>query len=204
LQRRARLDGGQIAALAAADALASLCGHRREALWSVLELQADAKLFSAPRDGQAADVTAPTEADNVVADYRHLGLTLRSHPLLLLRPRLGALRLSSAAEVRAARHGQLIRTAGLVTCRQHPETAKGTTFVTLEDETGDVNVVVWARLAERSRRVLLFSRLLAVAGKIERQGEVVHLIAGYLMDHSALLRELGSHGGLDCASRDFR
>ena len=117
--------------------------------------------------------------------------------MALLRPQLNKLRLSSAEQVRNARSGQLIRAAGLVTCRQHPETAKGTTFVTLEDETGYVNVVVWARLAERSRRELLFSRLMGVAGKIEKQGEVVHLIAGQLMDHTAML------GDLEVRSRDF-
>jgi error-prone DNA polymerase len=204
LKRRANLDHGDIAALAAADALASLAGHRRDALWNVLELERDAKLFHAPQDGQSAEVRAPTEAENVVADYRQLGLTLRSHPMLLLRPRLNALCLSSAQAVRRARNGQLIRAAGLVTCRQHPETAKGTTFVTLEDETGYVNVVVWARLAERQRRELLFSRLMAVAGKVEKKGEVVHLIAGRLMDHSSLLGELGTNGDIGSVSRDFR
>ncbi len=197
VKRRAGLGSHEIAALAAADAFRSLAGHRREALWEALALEQDAQLFQSPLDGAQGVLRAPDEAENVFEDFRTLGLTLRSHPMALLRPRLRQLRLSSAEQVRSARPGQLIRAAGLVTCRQHPETAKGTTFVTLEDETGYVNVVVWARLAERSRRELLFSRLMGVAGKIEKQGEVVHLIAGRLTDHTALL------GDLEVPSRDF-
>ncbi len=197
LKRRAELSAHDITALAAADAFRTLCGHRREALWEALAVDQDARLFHAPADGMQGVLRAPNEAENVLEDYRTLELTLRSHPMALLRPQLRQLRLSSAEQVRNARPGQLIRAAGLVTCRQHPETAKGTTFVTLEDETGYVNVVVWARLAERSRRELLFSRLMGVAGKIEKQGDVVHLIAGRLMDHTAML------GELEVRSRDF-
>ncbi|MBL8519397.1 MAG: error-prone DNA polymerase [Betaproteobacteria bacterium] len=197
LKRRAGLTSGEVAALAAADALRTLAGHRRQALWEALASDADAKLFQAPRDGAQGVLKVPVEAENVFEDFRTMGLTLRSHPMALLRAQMRKLRMRSAAEVRDARPGQLIRAAGLVTCRQHPETAKGTTFVTLEDETGYVNVVVWARLAERARRELLFSRLMGVAGKIEKQGEVVHLIAGRLYDHSALLGELA------VSSRDF-
>jgi error-prone DNA polymerase len=197
LKRRAQLTSHDIAALAAADAFRTLTGHRREALWEALAVDQDSNLFHAPADGAQGVLRAPSEAENVFEDYRTTGLTLRSHPMALLRPQLNKLRLSSAEQVRNARSGQLIRAAGLVTCRQHPETAKGTTFVTLEDETGYINVVVWARLAERSRRELLFSRLMGVAGKIEKQGEVVHLIAGRLMDHTAML------GDLEVRSRDF-
>lgn len=197
LKRRAQLTSHDIAALAAADAFRTLTGHRREALWEALAVDQDSNLFHAPADGAQGVLRAPSEAENVFEDYRTTGLTLRSHPMALLRPQLKKLRLSSAEQVRNARSGQLIRAAGLVTCRQHPETAKGTTFVTLEDETGYINVVVWARLAERSRRELLFSRLMGVAGKIEKQGEVVHLIAGRLMDHTAML------GDLEVRSRDF-
>ncbi len=198
LKRRAELSAKEIAALAAADAFANLTGHRREALWEALGLDEDTRLLHAPHDAVQPSLLPPTEADNIIQDYRTTGLTLRRHPLALLRPQLDKMRMSSAAGVRGARSGQLIRAAGIVTGRQHPQTAKGTTFVTLEDETGFVNVIVWARLAARQRRELLLSRLLAVAGRVERQGEVVHLVAGRLIDHSALLGELSFH------SRNFR
>ncbi|MBI3716497.1 MAG: error-prone DNA polymerase [Betaproteobacteria bacterium] len=197
LKRRAVLTAAEIAALAAADAFATLTGHRREALWEALGVDDDTKLFHAPQERGQATLLAPTEAANVFEDYRTVGLTLRKHPVALLRAQLDRLRISTAEQVRQARNGQLIRAAGLVTCRQRPGTAKGTTFVTLEDETGYVNVVVWPRLVERQRKELLFSRLMVVAGHVEQQGEVVHLIAGRLIDRSALL------GTLDFDSRDF-
>jgi error-prone DNA polymerase len=104
-----------------------------------------------------------------------------------------------------ARAGQLVRVAGIVTCRQRPSTANGTTFVTLEDETGYLNVIVWSRLAERQRKELVFSRLMEVAGTVEREGEVVHVVAGHLTDKTALLGALaGEMGDLNTTSRDFR
>jgi error-prone DNA polymerase len=126
-----------------------------------------------------------------------LGLTLGRHPLALLRPRLRDLGLIPAAAVQALAHGSRARAAGLVTCRQRPDTASGVIFVTLEDETGCLNVIVWRDLAERQRRELLGARLLAVDGRIERDGDVVHLMARRLADRSALL------GGLLVPSRDF-
>ncbi|MBL0124042.1 MAG: error-prone DNA polymerase [Betaproteobacteria bacterium] len=193
LQRRAELTQQEIEALAAADAFHTLIGHRRDALWEALGLERDTKLFTAPADPTIATLISPTEADDIVADFRSLGLSLRRHPLALLRPALTAQRIRSAEEVKNARHGQLIRTTGLVTCRQRPGTAKGTTFVTLEDETGYVNVVVWSHVAARQRKELVQSRLMCVAGRVERQGEVVHLIAGKLIDQTAMLGELDFH-----------
>ncbi len=190
LQRRAQLSQQEIEALASADAFHSLIGHRRNALWEALGLERDTKLFTAPTDKSMATLRAPTEADDIFADFASVGLSLRRHPLALLRPALTAQRIRSAEEVKNARHGQLIRTTGLVTCRQRPGTAKGTTFVTLEDETGYVNVVVWSHVAERQRNPLVLARLLCVAGRVERQGEVVHLIAGKLIDQTAMLGEL--------------
>ena len=193
LQRRAQLSQQDIEALAAADAFHTLIGHRREALWDALGLSRDSTLFVAPTDPSVASLIAPTEADNIVADFRALGLSLRRHPVALLRTTLSAQRISTAEEVRHARHGQLIRATGLVTCRQRPSTAKGTTFVTLEDETGYVNVVVWSHVAARQRNPLILARLLCVAGRVERQGEVVHLIAGRLIDQTAMLGDLDFH-----------
>ncbi|MEO8102373.1 MAG: error-prone DNA polymerase [Betaproteobacteria bacterium] len=190
LQRRAALSQQDIEALAAADAFRTLIGHRRDSLWEALGLERDTRLFTAPADPTIASLIPPSEADDIVADYRSLGLSLRRHPLALLRPALTAQRIRSAEEVKNARHGQLLRTTGLVTCRQRPGTAKGTTFVTLEDETGYVNVVVWSHVAARQRNPLILARLLCVAGRVERQGEVVHLIAGRLIDQTAMLGEL--------------
>jgi len=132
-----------------------------------------------------------------VADYASLGLTLGRHPLALLRPHLQRQRLVTAAQLRGLPHGKITRAAGLVISRQRPGTASGVTFLTLEDETGPINVVVWRDLAERQRSELLGSRLLAVYGRLERQGEVEHLIAGRLRDLTPLL------GNLVTQSRDF-
>ena len=140
---------------------------------------------------------SPTEGENLVADYATLGLTLGRHPLALLRPRLSRMRLLTAEQLNRLAHGRIARTAGIVTCRQHPDTASGVTFVTIEDETGCVNVVVWLALAQRQRRELLASRLMGIAGTIEREGMVVHLVAGRLFDYTSLLARLATR------SRDF-
>jgi error-prone DNA polymerase len=140
---------------------------------------------------------APSEAEDLLADYASLGLSLGRHPAALLRGHLRRRRWLPAAEVNGRAHGEWVRTAGLVTCRQRPATASGVTFVTLEDETGYVNLVVWSRVAERQRRVLLAARLLAVSGTVEREGEVVHVVAHRLEDLSGLI------GTLEARSRDF-
>jgi error-prone DNA polymerase len=197
LRRRAGLDPREINALASADTLATLVGHRRDAIWEVLGLENDTRLIDISTDGSVPTLLPPAEADDVFADYRTVGLSLRNHPVALLRPALSKLRIRSSEEIRNARQGQLARATGMVTCRQHPQTAKGTTFVTLEDETGYVNVVVWSHLAKRQRKELVFSRLLCVAGRVERQGDVVHLIAGRLIDQTAML------GKLSFSSREF-
>lgn len=205
LKRRASLNEGDINVLAAADAFASLTGNRRHALWAALGTGRDAAMFMAPADHGPVELHAPTEASDVVADYQTLGLTLRSHPVAILRSKLEKSARWSAAKIRVARAGQLVRVAGIVTCRQRPSTANDTTFVTLEDETGYVNVIVWSRLAERQRKELVFSRLMEVAGSVERAGEVVHVVAGHLTDKTALLGSLaGEVGDLNTVSRDFR
>ncbi|HET7729651.1 MAG TPA: error-prone DNA polymerase, partial [Usitatibacter sp.] len=197
LARRARLDRGDLAALAAADALAGLAGHRREALWETLAVDAPTQLAIPAVPVPPPPLEVPTEGDEIVGDYASLGLTLRRHPLALLRGRLAKRRIKSAAEVADSRNGQLVRTAGIVTCRQRPATASGVIFVTLEDETGYVNLVVWHDLAEKQRRELLGSRLLGVYGEVQRQGRVVHMLARKLEDMSALL------GRLATSSHDF-
>ncbi len=182
--------------LAAAGALRSLAGHRRLAHWSAAGAGRRAPL-DAPATERLPGLEPPREGEDIIADYASLGLTLGRHPLALLRSRLNKLRLLTAGELRLRSHGSSARVAGLVTCRQRPDTASGVIFVTLEDETGCINVVVWNRLIERQRSELLGARLLGVQGVIERDGEVVHLVARRLFDHSALL------GPLAAASRDF-
>jgi error-prone DNA polymerase len=195
---RAGLNRQDLGSLARADALSALAGHRRAALWSTLAIADRTPLdIPAGRDRDPAPVPAASEGEEVVADYRAVGLTLRRHPLAIIRPSLRAKRLATAEEVAASRHGQWIRTSGLVTCRQRPSTASGVLFVTLEDETGYVNLVVWSHLVEANRRALLGSRLLGVAGPVQKQGLVVHVIPQRFADLSGLL------GGLRTSSHDF-
>jgi error-prone DNA polymerase len=191
-----RLNRKDLRCLASAGALQSLAGHRRLAHWAAAGAARRAPLDS-PAAERLPQLAAPREGEDIVADYASLGLTLRRHPLALLRSRLEKQRLLTARELNSLRHGSPARVAGLVTCRQRPDTASGVIFVTLEDETGNVNVVVWRALSERQKAELLGARLLGVQGVIERDGEVVHLVARRLLDYSMLL------GPLTAISRDF-
>ena len=146
---------------------------------------------------QSPRLAAPTEGEEIVADYATVGLTLRRHPLALLRERLRKQRIRSATELADARNGAHVKVAGIVTCRQRPATASGVIFVTLEDETGYMNLIVWNDLADRQRRELIGSRLLAVSGEVQRQGSVIHVLAKRLEDLSPLL------GRLSTTSHDF-
>ncbi|WP_186085343.1 error-prone DNA polymerase [Burkholderia gladioli] len=198
LARRAQLDRKDLHVLADANALASLAGNRREALWqSVAAVPDRDMLVAAAVQDETPELGAPTEAHDIVADYRSFGLTLGRHPLELLRPQLLANRLMPASTLRTYRDGRLARGCGLVMVRQRPGTAKGVMFVTLEDETGNVNVIVWPSLLEKQRKEALGASLLAVYGTWQCQGEVRHLVAQRLVDMSHLL------GGLHTASRDF-
>jgi error-prone DNA polymerase len=195
---KAELNRKDLGCLAKADALAALAGHRRNALWHTLGVdQPTALLIDAKRPESQPDLFPPSEGQDIVADYAHVGLTLRRHPLTLLRATLQAKKILTATDLKQIQHGQRIRTAGIVTCRQRPGTASGVIFVTLEDETGYSNIVVWRDLAERQRRVLLSSSLMCVDGIVERKGEVIHVIAKHLTDHTRLL------GNLVIESRDF-
>jgi error-prone DNA polymerase len=191
-----QLNRKDLRSLAAAGALQSLAGHRRLAHWAAAGAGRRAPL-DAPAAERLPGLAPPREGEDIVADYASLGLTLGRHPLALLRSRLRRHRLINAEELHALPHGRGAHVAGLVTCRQRPDTASGVIFVTLEDETGNVNVVVWKALGERQRAALLGARLLAVQGVIERDGDVVHLVARRLADYSGLL------GPLAAASRDF-
>jgi error-prone DNA polymerase len=145
----------------------------------------------------AVALPAPGAGENLVADYKRLGLTLRQHPLTLLRQQLAERRFVPAAALRASGNRALIRAAGIVVGRQRPGTATGIVFVTLEDESGLTNVVVQPWLVEKQRRELLGATLLGVFGQLQVEGEVVHLVAKRLVDLSAWL------GRLETTSRDF-
>ena len=195
---RAALEPAEVSRLAAAGALAALAGHRRQALWQAAALQhGEGVLAQAPVRERQAELAAPREGEELIADYARLGFTLGRHPLALLRERLAQMRFVTAENILCCADRQLARAAGLVTCRQRPGSANGTMFMTLEDETGVVNVIVSVELLERQRRELLGARLLGVYGQIRREGKVVHLVAGRVVDHSALL------GALAARSRDF-
>jgi error-prone DNA polymerase len=200
LARRANLNAHDLQALAGADALNGLAGHRHQSAWAVAgidtrptELLRQTRVHEAP-----AVLRAPTEAQDMLADYRALGLTLGRHPLALLREQLTPFKVQTAAVLRGYPNGRIARASGLVTHRQRPETAKGTVFVTLEDDTGAINVIVWPAVAEAQRKPLLAARLLTVFGQWQREGDVMHLLAVKMIDHSHLL------GGLVGRSRDFR
>jgi error-prone DNA polymerase len=202
LAARAALERGDLEALAAAGAFASLSGNRHLAFWEVagserpLPLAAAAALSADFAEGRPL-LEKPSEGEEICADYAALGLTLGRHPLALLRERLRAAALLPASELHQAANGATVRTAGIVLMRQRPATASGVTFVTLEDESGQVNVVVWERVGRAQRRALIESRLLEVHGELQRQDGVTHLIARRLIDRSALL------GQLTTRSRDF-
>lgn len=199
LLRRAALDRRDLDALARADALHSLAGHRRQARWQALGPDRLEGLLAGSEAREAAvALPAPEEGEEIVADYQSTGLTLRRHPLALLRPRLAQLGVvpCAALATRAAR--QRTRVAGLVMFRQRPASAKGILFMTLEDESGIVNLIVRPALLEAQRELVVGAQCLAVEGELQRQDGVTHLIAGRFKSLDA---ELGALPGL---SRDFR
>ena len=198
LARRACLDRRELGCLAAAGALESIAGHRHRASWNVAGVEVPLPLMPQPQIAEGIPMLrAPREGEDIVADYAHAGLTLRRHPLALLRRRLEARGLLSAARLRDMPDGASVRTAGLVITRQRPGSAQGVTFVTLEDETGYVNLIVWRDVAERQRQALVGSRLMAVAGELQLEGEVMHVIVRRIIDLSRWL------GKLSAPSRDF-
>nr|WP_298133410.1 error-prone DNA polymerase [uncultured Pseudoxanthomonas sp.] len=194
---RAGLDGKARHALAEAGALHSLVGHRHAARWAVAGIERQRPLLPGSPDEDIIALPAPATGEDVTSDYRATGLTLGAHPLSLLRERLRRQRVVDSRQLRALPHGRGALAAGIVTQRQRPATAKGTIFITLEDEHGMVNVVVWSHVALRDRKALLGARLLAVRGRWEQVDGVAHLIARRLEDFSHLL------GELQTSSRDF-
>ena len=205
LCQRAGANRRSLQFLARAGALESLSGHRYQAHWDVAAIDTPMPLQEAAeqREEYATSIAlpGPGDAENVLHDYRYLGLSLRAHPLQLLRSQLRNFR--TAKDLEGYRHGQFVEVAGLVTGRQRPGTATGVLFVTLEDETGNVNLVVWSSVFQRFRAALLQGRLLQVKGVVERENKVIHVIAGRIQDASGLLAEITSEE-LPFESRDFR
>ncbi|HER20527.1 MAG TPA: error-prone DNA polymerase, partial [Chromatiales bacterium] len=200
--RRARLDGRDRRALAQAGAFASLENNRHAAHWAATGIPDDLALEAGlPSDRMApepgVDLPKPDAAQTILADYQRLGLSLNGHPLALLRDRLRRLRLRRSDELASRHDGAHLRYCGLVTMRQRPGTAKGTVFMTLEDEAGTVNVIVWPDRVAEYRQVVVGARLLEVRGQWQRREGVSHLVARVLVDHSDWL------GRLPARSRDF-
>ena len=199
LHERAGLDRRELGVLASAGALQSVAGDRHRARWAVAGAEEPMPLFpSMARFEPTPLLKTPTEGQNIVADYRTTGLTLERHPVCLLRGHLDRYSYARAAELPDIGDGQAVDVAGLVITKQRPGTASGVTFVTLEDESGQVNVVLWKKIATRYRAALLNARLLGVSGTLQIEGQVIHVIARQLFDHSELL------GDLTVVSRDFR
>ncbi|MBI1731992.1 MAG: hypothetical protein HYR49_04390, partial [Gammaproteobacteria bacterium] len=218
---RCDLDRGAVSALAAADALQCFAGNRYQAHWQAAGVEPRPPLFPALHFNEATPLLGrPGEMEDVIADYNSTGLSLKDHPVALLRPRFEALRVYRAVDLEKMGSESislwdskkpwnrgagkltptpfsLIKVAGLIVCRQRPDTASGVMFMTLEDETGSVNLIVWPKVLERQRQPLLQGQLLLVQGTLQREEDVVHVIVGKAKDYSHWL------GGMEVCSRNF-
>jgi error-prone DNA polymerase len=209
LMHRARLGRGVMERLAAADAFRSMGLDRREALWAVAGLRDDGLPLLAPLAGAAppepaATLPAMPLGEHVAEDYLTLGLSLKRHPLALLRDELAPRGILPAARLVTSRNGGRVTVAGLVLVRQQPGSASGVIFMTLEDETGVANLVVWPPVFQRFRRIVMGGRLVECRGRLQREGEVIHVVADHLTDLSPLLQRLREGEPLPVRSRDFR
>ncbi len=199
LTLRARLARRELEALADAAALRALAGNRHLTFWEVAGSESALPLAPVPEGAEGTPLLAPpTEGQNIAADYRSTSLTLGRHPLALLREQLERSSIVTSKALGDLPHGLGVRVAGIVTARQRPQSAGGVMFITLEDETGYVNLIVWERVWSRARRVANGSRLLEVHGLLQKEGQVTHVVAKRLVDRTPLLGELVTH------SRDFR
>lgn len=196
LRQRANLNKRDMEALADADALQSLSGHRHQSQWQIMALEPakallrDEQYQNASYFDDGVQLPAPQIAEEVLSDYRTIGLTLRAHPLSLLRDRAPFNRCKRHTDLASIGHKGFVRIAGLVTCRQRPGTASGVLFLTLEDETGNSNIVVWQRTQQHFRQALMNGKLLLVNGIVETRDNVIHVIAGALYDYSHVLDNL--------------
>ena len=196
LRQWAALNKRDMEALADADALQSLSGHRHQSQWQIMALEQpkpllrDEQYQNASYFDDGVQLPAPQIAEEVLSDYRATGLTLRAHPLSLLRDRAPFNRCKRHTDLASIGHKRFVRIAGLVTCRQRPGTASGVLFLTLEDETGNSNIVVWERTQQHFRQALMNGKLLLVNGIVETKDNVTHVIAGALYDYSHELDNL--------------
>jgi len=195
LMHRTQLNQAELRTLARAGALKMLVNsHRHQAVWNTSGLWPSIPMFKSMQISEGIPtIRPPSDAENTCADYASMGLTLGTHPLALLRSRLMKFHIVTNTEVRQCRSGDKIRVAGLVVIRQRPSTAKKVTFVTLEDETGNVNLIVWKTIAEKYGQALTNSTLLGASGVIQRTGKVLHLVTQHLVDYTHMLDDLINH-----------
>ncbi|MFT5784927.1 MAG: error-prone DNA polymerase [Ascidiaceihabitans sp.] len=194
---RTRADAGTMRKLAAADVFRSMGLDRRQALWDARALKdaPDLPLFAEVRD-EGAEVMFPLPqmptCEHVVADYQTLRLSLKAHPMAFLRKSMARQGYSSAHDLKNMRNGQRISMAGIVLIRQRPGTAKGVCFITIEDEVGVANLVVWSKVMTAYRKVVMRSRVIDVRGVVQREGDVIHIIAHHLVDRTDALDRLSN------------
>jgi error-prone DNA polymerase len=199
LTRRASLERRELEALADAGAMRALSGNRHLTFWQVAGSENELPLAPVPRADEGTPLLAPpTEGQNIAADYRSAGLTLGRHPLALLREELDGAGIVTAKALADLPHERVVRVAGIVTARQRPQSAGGVMFITLEDETGVINLIVWERVWSNARRIASGARFLEVHGLLQKEGLVTHVVARKLADRSRML------GTLVTRSRDFR
>jgi error-prone DNA polymerase len=204
LVRRAQLPQRDADALAAADALRSLSADRHRAFWEASAVEVVPPLFSSAENDFGQSVSGaelmlpkPSESQDIAADYNRMGLSLRRHPLLLWRAHLQRHNVRTAEQLLQCNDACTVKIAGLITCRQRPQTAAGVTFLTLEDETGFINVVVWSSLLEQYYRQIHEASVLGITGKLQRADGVTHVVASVLVDLSHWFAGMSLH------SRDF-
>ncbi len=199
--RRLRMPVAALERLAEADAFQTLGLDRRRALWVIRGLS-DTRLplfdrvsvdaaEAGPDSEPAVTLAAMTAGRQVVEDYRSTGLSLRRHPVSFLRPDLSARRIVRCGDLATIRDGKRLEVAGIILVRQRPGSARGVLFVTIEDETGHANLILWPSVFEAQRRLVLSASMIACRGKLQREGEVMHVIAEHLTDLSGLLRGVG-------------
>jgi len=203
LVTRCQLNAQEKNALVQANVLPRLASDRFQAQWQSLAIE-QAKPLLEPLESRIIKdqrkeqlLPSPSEVEEMIADYKSTGLTLNAHPMAILRNNNWIETCKKASELKSMRQGQFVKVAGVVTGRQRPGTAAGVLFITLEDETGNMNIIVWKNTVEKFRQSILTSRLLLIKGKIEREKSVVHVIAGHIQDLSERLPEFKRH------SRDF-
>ena len=198
--QRTCLNKTDLQALAAANAFIALVrSHRKMAYWEVAGISTPAPILNRTCFNEGTPmIPKATPIDDAHADYASIGLTLGPHPLALIRSTLSELDLSTREELHRQSHGKIAKVAGLVIARQRPASANNVTFVTLEDETGSINLVVWKNIAEQYASILLGASVIGASGKIQRKGDVLHLLTDQLIDLSYLI------DNLTIQSRDFR